>query len=209
MGTSPRATELGHRRLPPRSSAGSGARRPRPAPRSPARRRGRQDGPRSAPAAGASRAPPSRTVGRGHRPSPRGRAPGRGSAARARACRARGQDPLHDIACSESQFRRAGACPPPRARRQSFAKHKWVTGPSPETPRRGRRARARARPPGRVSTTSVEIPRMVRVAGTTMISFKESMIPSRVRSRTGRRLSGLANVYQRISPRRIHALPAL
>ena len=52
-------------------------------------------------------------------------------------------------------------------------------------------------------------PRIVRVAGTTMISLIESMTVSRVRSKTGLRLSGWANVYHRISPRRIQPLPAL
>jgi len=51
--------------------------------------------------------------------------------------------------------------------------------------------------------TSVERPRIVRVAGTAMSSFRVSITASRVRSSTGRRLSGDANVYQRISPRRI------
>ena len=48
---------------------------------------------------------------------------------------------------------------------------------------------------------SVVNPRMVRVAGTTMISFSRSLTSLRVRIRTGRRLSGSRNVYQRISPR--------
>lgn len=52
-----------------------------------------------------------------------------------------------------------------------------------------------------VKTTSVVNPRIVRVAGTTMISFRRSMTSSRVRIRTGRRLSGSRNVYQRILPR--------
>src|SRR4051812_26387131 len=59
------------------------------------------------------------------------------------------------------------------------------------------------------SRTSVSIPRMVRVAGTTMISFNASMTSSRVRTSTGRRLSGAANMYHRISPRRIELVPAL
>jgi hypothetical protein len=53
------------------------------------------------------------------------------------------------------------------------------------------------------------MPRIVRVAGTTMTSFKLGSIASRDRSRTGRRLSGSANVYQRISPRRSEFLPPL
>ena len=52
-------------------------------------------------------------------------------------------------------------------------------------------------------------PRMVRVAGTTMISFSESMTSVRVSRSTGRRLSGKANVYQRISPLRTEVVPAL
>ena len=50
---------------------------------------------------------------------------------------------------------------------------------------------------------------MVRVAGTTMISFSESMTSARVSRSTGRRLSGKANVYQRISPLRTELVPAL
>jgi hypothetical protein len=44
-------------------------------------------------------------------------------------------------------------------------------------------------------------PRMVRVTGTTMISFSERTTKSRASSSTGRLLSGAANAYQRISPR--------
>src|SRR5258708_11630043 len=57
-----------------------------------------------------------------------------------------------------------------------------------------------------VSTISVASPRMVRVTGATMISPSCSMTASRVRSSTGRRLSGGRNVYQRISPRFIREL---
>jgi len=65
-------------------------------------------------------------------------------------------------------------------------------------------------PSSDVSTTSVASPRMVRVTGATMISASCSMTVSRVRSRTGRRLSGGRNVYQRISPRFIPELvPAI
>ena len=79
-------------------------------------------------------------------------------------------------------------------------------------PRRARCAvptwsKFRAQPAGMPSLgdkrTSVERPRIVRVAGTAMISFSVSITASRVRRSTGRRLSGDANVYQRISPRRI------
>ncbi len=49
--------------------------------------------------------------------------------------------------------------------------------------------------------TAVARPRMVRVTGTTMTSLRWSMTSLRVRIRTGRRLSGSRNVYQRISPR--------
>ena len=41
---------------------------------------------------------------------------------------------------------------------------------------------------------SVVSPRMVRVAGTTMISFRRSITSSRVRTKTGQRLSGRRNV---------------
>lgn len=58
-----------------------------------------------------------------------------------------------------------------------------------------------------VSTTSVSRPRIVRVICTTMISFSELITLSRVRRRTGRFLSGAANVYQRISPRCTELLP--
>jgi hypothetical protein len=51
------------------------------------------------------------------------------------------------------------------------------------------------------STTSVDNPRIVRVTGATMTLFKRSTTSSRVRIRTGRRLSGALNVYHRISPR--------
>src|SRR5439155_11590399 len=50
-------------------------------------------------------------------------------------------------------------------------------------------------------TTSVLSPRIVRVTGATMISFKCSNTSFRVRIKTGRRLSGGRNVYHRISPR--------
>jgi hypothetical protein len=50
------------------------------------------------------------------------------------------------------------------------------------------------------------MPRIVRVAGTTMTSFKLGSIASRDGMRTGRRLSGSANVYQRLSPRRTELL---
>src|SRR6266496_2409847 len=56
-------------------------------------------------------------------------------------------------------------------------------------------------------TTSVASPRIVRVAGTTISSLSVSITVERVSSRTGRRLSGAANVYQRISPRRTGRLP--
>ena len=49
--------------------------------------------------------------------------------------------------------------------------------------------------------TSVVRPRIVRVAGTTMISFNWSVTSFRARIRTGRRLSGRRNVYHRTSPR--------
>jgi hypothetical protein len=52
-------------------------------------------------------------------------------------------------------------------------------------------------------------PRIVRVAGTTMISLTASMIASRVSTKTGRRLSGAAKVYQRTSPRLTELLPTL
>jgi hypothetical protein len=53
-------------------------------------------------------------------------------------------------------------------------------------------------------------PRIVRVTGAAMISPSYSMTALRVRSSTGRRLSGGRNVYQRISPRFICELvPAL
>lgn len=55
--------------------------------------------------------------------------------------------------------------------------------------------------------TSLEIPRTVRVAGTTMISLRHSMMSGRVRSRTGRRLSGERKVYHRTSPRFNRASP--
>ncbi len=42
-----------------------------------------------------------------------------------------------------------------------------------------------------------------------MTSESVSMTLSRVMRRTGRRLSGLANVYHRISPRRTERLPTL
>jgi hypothetical protein len=59
------------------------------------------------------------------------------------------------------------------------------------------------------SRTSVASPRIVRVAGTTMISLSVSMTLVGVSSSTGRRLSGAANVYQRISPRRTGRLSTL
>lgn len=52
-----------------------------------------------------------------------------------------------------------------------------------------------------VKTTSVVSPLIIRVAGATMISLRRSITSLRVRIRTGRRLSGKPNVYQRISPR--------
>jgi len=52
-------------------------------------------------------------------------------------------------------------------------------------------------------------PRMVRVMGTTMISFRRSMTSSRVSRRTGRRLSGGRNAYQRIWPRLTQTAPSL
>lgn len=64
-------------------------------------------------------------------------------------------------------------------------------------------------PSSGVRTTSVESPRMVRATGTAIISFKRSMTSSRVRIRTGRRLSGWRNVYQRISPRFKKCSPSL
>ena len=51
-----------------------------------------------------------------------------------------------------------------------------------------------------VRTTSVLRPRIVRVTGATMISFRRSITSLRVRIRIGRRLSGTRKVYQRISP---------
>jgi hypothetical protein len=63
------------------------------------------------------------------------------------------------------------------------------------------RAHTTGMPSSMVRTTSVVNPRIVRVAGATMISFRRSITPSRVRIRTGRRLSGSRNVYHRISPR--------
>ena len=51
------------------------------------------------------------------------------------------------------------------------------------------------------------MPRIVRVAGTTITSFKLDSAKSRDKRSTGRRLSGSANVYQRISPRRTELLP--
>lgn len=62
-------------------------------------------------------------------------------------------------------------------------------------------AHATGIPSSGVNTTSVGRPRIVRVAGTTIISFRRSITSLRVRIRTGRRLSGRRNVYQRISPR--------
>src|SRR6185503_1564173 len=56
-------------------------------------------------------------------------------------------------------------------------------------------------PSSGVRITSVASARIVRVIGTTMISLRESITSSRVRISTGRRLSGRANVYHRISPR--------
>src|SRR2546421_4576598 len=70
-------------------------------------------------------------------------------------------------------------------------------------------AHATGMPSSGVRMTSVEIPRTVLVAGTTMTSFSSRATESRASSRTGRRLSGGAKVYQRISPLRIHVLPTL
>ena len=56
-------------------------------------------------------------------------------------------------------------------------------------------------PSSSVSRTSVSKPRIVRVTGATIISLRWSITSSRVSTRTGRRLSGSRNVYQRISPR--------
>ena len=44
-------------------------------------------------------------------------------------------------------------------------------------------------------------PRMVRAAGATIVLFRRSMTSFLLRIRTGRRLTGSRNVYQRISPR--------
>jgi len=56
-------------------------------------------------------------------------------------------------------------------------------------------------PSSSVRRTSVSRPRTVRVIGTTMISLRRGRTSSRVRTSTGRRLSGRRKVYQRISPR--------
>jgi len=72
---------------------------------------------------------------------------------------------------------------------------------SASTAKVGLSAHAAGIPSSTVKTTSVVNPRMVRVAGATMISFSRSMTSFRVRIKTGRRLSGSRNVYQRISPR--------
>ena len=63
------------------------------------------------------------------------------------------------------------------------------------------KAHATGIPSSDVKTNSVANPRIVRVAGATTTSFNRSSTSSRVRMRTGRRLSGRRNVYQRISPR--------
>jgi hypothetical protein len=60
-----------------------------------------------------------------------------------------------------------------------------------------------------VKTISLDKPRMVRVAGTAMISFNWSITSFRVRIRTGRRLSGTRNVYHWISPRFTKCAPSL
>lgn len=62
-------------------------------------------------------------------------------------------------------------------------------------------------PSSSVRSTSVLSPRMVRVTGATIISFRLSITSSRVSTRTGRRLSGSRKVYQRISPRINGTLP--
>ena len=59
-----------------------------------------------------------------------------------------------------------------------------------------------------VNGTSVDNPWIVGVAGTTIISLRCPMTSSRLRIRTGRRLSASRNVYQRISPRFAQTLPA-
>ena len=62
-------------------------------------------------------------------------------------------------------------------------------------------------PSSGVSISSVAKPRIVRVAGTTISSLMWPAIVSRVSISTGRRLSGLRNVYHRISPRSLDVLP--
>jgi hypothetical protein len=66
-------------------------------------------------------------------------------------------------------------------------------------------------PSSSVRSTSVRNPRIVRVTGAahrqTIIPVRWSMTSSRVSTRTGRRLSGSRNVYQRISPRVKEVLP--
>jgi hypothetical protein len=61
--------------------------------------------------------------------------------------------------------------------------------------------------PGHAVVFGVSMPRIVRVAGATITSFKLGSIASRDSRSTGRRLSGRANVYQRILPRRTELLP--
>jgi len=70
-------------------------------------------------------------------------------------------------------------------------------------------AQATGIPSSGVNTASEAKPRIVRVAGTTIISFRRSITSSRVRISTGRRLSGARNVYQRISPRLTARSPSL
>jgi hypothetical protein len=56
-------------------------------------------------------------------------------------------------------------------------------------------------PSASVSTTSVGILRIVGVMGATVTECKTAMAESRVKISTGRRLSGVLNVYQHTSPR--------
>lgn len=60
-----------------------------------------------------------------------------------------------------------------------------------------------------VKTTALSRPRAVVVAGSTTSSLSPPATLSRAGIATGRRLSGGAKVYHRISPRRIELVPAL
>ena len=64
-------------------------------------------------------------------------------------------------------------------------------------------AQSRGGPSSFASTTSLGMLRIVEVNGATVTSPRLEMMESRVRIRTGLRLSGRANLYHRISPRRI------